>query len=343
MSVIDGPADPDATGRLVFAAPGERPAAIPEDSVLAGRLPAAEREEDLPYWRAAQVDVDHADAAVAEPVQLVVAWAAAVAPADDRDDDVLRPARTEPTEWSAAQRDAPGATPSAAIVALARWVAADYGETRLQVARAIAAQKLPDPFTAVAADHVIRSADLAYEFAIDMAVGESMRQQRELEKSYLEAETDLAKLRESIAAQADQVVTRALTGALAVAIAALTAKQVRGWPVTIAGGVLAVVSRGDGAWYTLRPVRREATARLDALATITAGRADLAHAGVQQLGAQIAAWRSRIGRHVIVTGALLILLALAAAAGAYLGNDRISPLFPDEKPATPAAPPGSPP
>ena len=53
-------------------------------------------------------------------------------------------------------------------------------------------------------------------------------------------------------ASVDQVVTRALTGALAVGIAALASKAVRGWPVTIAAAILAVYLFAN-AVYTYAP------------------------------------------------------------------------------------------
>ncbi len=330
VSVPDAPSAASSGARLAFAPPAARPRGIAEDPVLEDRLPAGDRAKALPRWRAAQVDVELIDQAAASAIRLVVGWAAAQALAEVHENGALRPARTAATEWSEAQRDAPGAEASAAVASLARWVAADYGETRLRVARAVAAEKLPNPFAVVAAEPVVASADMSYAMAIDETVSQSMQTQRDLERSYLDVEADFAKLRESIAAQADQVVTRALTGALAVAIAALTAKQVRGWPVTIAGGVLALYV-GGMAWYTLRPVRNEAKAQFEALRKIVAGRSALEPAGVEQLETQVNAWRTRINTHAIVAGAVLIALTLAALAGAWLGNEKISPLFPSKE------------
>ena len=336
VSVADGPAKFDARARLVIAAPGAAPPAVPSDPALTARLPEAGHEAALKRWHASLVRVTGVPAADARRIELTVAWAAATAVAEVREDGILRPSRTETREWRAEQRDANGAVASEAILDLAEWVAADYGETRLNVARFVAAEKIENPFAARPAADVRAAADVAYQVAISADVRVAMEKQRELEKSYLEAEKDLAALRESITEQADQVVIRTLTAALAVAIAALTAREVRGWPVTIAAAVLAIYL-GIVAWYTFGPVRDDARNRLKALDDVARGRADLEAAGIKQLGDQIAGWRTRILGRARTLGCVLTVLAVVAVLGGWLGNEHISPLFSDTGEAGKAA------
>jgi hypothetical protein len=332
VAVDDATADFDPAQRLVLVSPTADPQAVGDRSLLVERLEKAGRTDELPLWRAVDVDVPQdAPAKVAHAVGIAAAWAAARVIAGPPENGVLRPSLAAATEWTKGQRDAADAEPSAAIVGLARWLLPSFDETGLEVARAIASEKLPNPFTAHPAEPVVHAARIAYQVAIRNDVREALSQQNELEKSYLEADAEMTKLRESIASSVDQVVIRALTGALAVAIAALTAKQVRGWPVFIAGCVLALYLLVS-AVYTMWPVRRAAYARLDSLGDIASGRKDLAATGIKQIGSEVENWRRQLERYVIVAFIVLVLLAAAAAVGGFLANDRVSPLFSDASP-----------
>jgi hypothetical protein len=320
------PTAPDSAARLVIAAPDARPAAVPDDTQLVGRLEASHRTDDLPLWRTVSIDVDVA-APAADRVRLAVAWAAAVALAEVRDDSMLRPSRVDDRSWDL--DEFPAATEASdGLVQLARWVAADFGETRLTVARAIAAKKVGSPFEAVPAAPVLEAAEIAYRVAIHEEVREALTQQRELETAFLELDSEVTKLRESLSSSVDQVVTRALTAALAVTIAALTARQVRGWPVTAAGAAV-MVYLWTSASYVGLSVWRNAKSRLSVAETVVSGRGSELGRGLAMLTGHIGRWRGEIRTQVVGSIVLLGILGLLSGVGGYLGNGEISPLYDD--------------
>jgi hypothetical protein len=334
VAVEDGPEEFDPDARLVVAKPAARPPAVPDPPDLAERLAKSGHTDDLVSWRAAHVDVPATlDEEDARRIELVVAWAGArsLAEVEQEAGKVLRPARASATQWSLDEIHEADATPSEALITLARWTAESFDETGLEVARAIAAEKVESPFTAHPAAPVEGSAKIAYQVAISNEVRESLARQNELEKSYLEADAEMARTREAMAAAVDQVVTRALTGALAVAIAALTAKVVRGWPVTIAGGVLAAYLVGN-AVYLARPVWRAAKERLASLGKITEGRRDLSATGITQVTDSIDTWRTEVNGYKRWAIVVLVLLGGLALVGGVLANDRISPLYSSSAP-----------
>src|SRR5205823_1178467 len=228
-----------AGDRLVIGPLTERVPEVGDSELLTTRLDQRGELDDLAGWRFVQVDASRPlHRAVKRPLARAVGLAAARLIAVD-EEGTLRPAPDQPTVWDLSATPGDGDADVEAVVELARWVGQDLSENRLNVARHVAAQRIQDPLQGGPAQPLLDAAKIAYRLAVHADVLESLERQQKLEEAFRDLDDKAAEMRASIDNTLDASVTKALAGALAITIAALTSAKVRDWPATIAASVLA--------------------------------------------------------------------------------------------------------
>src|SRR6266567_1328911 len=330
--IDDWDSPPLVLGRLVFGGLDYRPATAP-DPDPEWPLPAPATQ-----LRALDLRIDARMPQVIEARILeVAARNAAELLADSRDDQGLRPARLSATVWTFPedQHEKPACRVNQveAVVSLAKWVSQEPYFTRLSVGRRIAAERIADPLSGPPSRTVIDAADLSYVQVIDERVQAALQGQAELERSFLDMDGDVTRIRGSISGTLDDVLVRALTAALGIAVAALTAKEVRGWPTVAASAIVAlyVLYVVSSQMQTLRSDMNE---RIDLFRDLVRGRnlsrIEEALGGVSGLGfnrplyrrefslgedvvGKLEGWRSSISNRI--RWARIALVALAVAIG----------------------------
>lgn len=280
---------------------------VGDDTVLRTRLLATGREAELPAWRAIELEGGGAPDALRRRVAAVAALTAA---------RLVGPAAPA---WTPPAKPGSGTEGGQAVLALARWVAADYGEGRLQVARSVALAEVADPLAIGGADAVEARSTIAFSILVDEEVREALAVRARFESAYRDLDDKVAQLRADVAQQADQVIVRALTGTLGVAIAALASGSVRGWPATIAAFVLAGYVLANAA--IMRSLARDGLERL-AEARELMGARELQLG--PPLGERVDRWRAELERRVRRYVVALIALGLLIAAAGVVANEHVT-------------------
>jgi hypothetical protein len=271
---------------------------------------------DLAGWRMVRTDTDDLPSVAREPLHQAMGLMAARLIAETRTDAVLRPSATHERTWM------PAATPGetrgdyAAMRAVGRWVSVDLGETRFAVAREVCADRIEDPAAiGVDAAPIEEALKLAYTLVVRKNVRESLDRQKDLERTFLDLDEDVRRQRSELNDALDGALTKAIGGALAVTIAALTSAKVRGWPATYASLVLAAYLMI--AMFSVRGIREDALERLEQTERLVSGR--LGGLG-DQVSAAVGDWKKGLrgrARSVIV---LLVVFAIGAVAVGVLQN-----------------------
>jgi hypothetical protein len=309
-----------ARERMTIGSLVERAPAVSDSELLTTRLEERGERKYLPAWRLIHVEADPSvPVTISRPLARAIGMTAAKLIAEVQDGENLRPSADEATEWSLPRTPGDGEADVDAIVQLARWVGADLSESRLGIARDLAARRLPDPLHGGAAEPLLDAARIAHRLAVHGDVIEALERQQRLEELFRELDDKAAAMRSSINETLDASVTKALAGALAVTIAALTSAKVRDWPATVAAfvlaGYLAINAIGLASWR-----REDADARLR-----DAGR--LASARVETLGNQLEqsteTWRALLRTRVRRATTVLWILAVLLVAGGLFGNGPI--------------------
>jgi hypothetical protein len=279
-----------------------------------------EEEEKRRPWRLLDVDLR-----VGLPAELDVPLAraagitAAHLIAERSVDGTFYPDAERGTTWKLPVAPGRGPADVEAIVRLARWLGEYLVEDRFAVARSVAARMIDDPLAGGPADPPYEAAVIAYRRTVDEHVVESLERQQRLEESFRQLDDEAAAMRASIDETVDGTVTKALAGALAITIAALTSKEVRDWPATIAALVLAGYLWVNAAML-VQWRRRDADVRLR-----DAG--ELASQRIEELGVRLQAscdeWRRQLRTRVSWAVAILLLLGLALAVSGVVANDSI--------------------
>jgi hypothetical protein len=305
---------------LAVGSLSERPGAEAKDQELLGPRLAERREgERLQLWRLLRVDT-HSDLPdeLRRPLNRAVGLTAAMLIAAE-EDGMLRPASDRPEAWALPRAPGRGGSDVDAIVELARWVGEDLSEIRFAIAGDIAARMIHDPLDGGPAAPPRDAARIAYHRAVHANVVESLERQQKLEESFRALDDQAAAMRASTDETVDGTVAKSLAGALAIAIAALTSSEVRNWPATIAGlilaGYLALSALTLASWR-----RNDADVRLAEAGAYAAQR-------VEGLGGQLEEstrkWRARLQRRVRFATGLLWALATLLAIGALIANSSV--------------------
>jgi hypothetical protein len=145
---------------------------------------------------------------------------------------------------------------------------------------------------------------------------ESLERQQKLEELFRDLDDKAAEMRSSIDDTLDGSVTKALAGALAITIAALTSAKVRDWPATFA----AVVLMG----YLLTSARQLKRWRQDDADIRLRDAGTLAATRMEGLGDKLVdatkAWRSLLRSRTRRATCMLRWLAVLLPIGGVLGN-----------------------
>jgi hypothetical protein len=274
----------------------------------------------LPRWRAIDVDADAVPGAVHGPLARIVAVTAARLVAESEVRGRLRPSDDEARLWAPIP-DPPGSEPvdAGAVVMLARWLADDLSQARIDVARHVAAVSLEDPLHGGDGGELVETARVSYHLVVHRHVLASLDHQQKLEESFHALDEKAQEMRFKLGDTLDATLTKVLGAALAIAISALASPQVRDLPATLASIALA----GYLVWSAVSLSRwfaKDAVGRLDAARDAAAGR--LKGVG-RDLDAVVEAWKSQLSRRVRLVTIALYVLAAVLVAGGLLGNQDV--------------------
>jgi hypothetical protein len=253
-------------------------------------------------------------------LQGIAASAAAWVLAEDREGSQVRPLYANALTFELGQApprlsDLHGV----AIVALARWVATEFNETRLDVARNVTVERIADPFDATPAPGILGAASLAYRVVIQKEVQTALDRQQKFEETFADLDKEVARMRSELSATVDQVVTRVLAGVLGIAIAALASTKIRGWPATV--GALLIVGYIVSSILVIQfSTKAESRDRLDDAEDQIAGRrAALSPELAEVVSARIQRWRGEIDRRILIATILLAAIAVAVLIAGIAG------------------------
>jgi hypothetical protein len=309
----------DAGERFTIGGLATRAPSPSDRASLRARLEEHKKPGDLPQWR--MVDVEPGQSVrleVRRPLARAAGVVASRLIAEETAGEV-RPSREHDTVWELPAVPGDAASDVAAVLALARWVASDLTLTRMSVAQDVAARRLKDPLQGGVPKQLVDAAVIAHKLLVQKNVIESLERQQKLEESFRDLDEKAAEMRSSIESTLDASVTKALAGALAITIAALTSAKVRDWPATIAAFVLAgylLISAAQlSSWR-----EEDADVRLRDAGKLAAGR--LEDLG-DELVAATAAWRTLLTTRTSRATKILRRMAVLLAVGGLVANVHI--------------------
>lgn len=294
--------------------------------------------------RALLVEVREAPGILRAPLIRAVAWSAILLLAEETSNDVARPSRDATRRWQLRDlpTDAPDLLPT--VVGLAHWVSHESNATRLAVARRIAAARVDDAFSTIAAAAVVEAAEIGYQQAIDSSVRDALDAQIELERTFRSIDGELATLRSGLRETLDQTLLRGVVGLVAIAAAAAATEQ-KSAGFVLLGSVLVAAYMMFTATIQLMMADRDAKERLQAFEELVAGRGSQT---AERMVAVLGKWRIQLSDR---TSRMRWGLAVASVVVAVGGSVAASQLHTTEgtpSPTTttvptPIVPPPSPP
>lgn len=310
----------DAGPRLTIGNLDTRVQAPDEPPALSLRIAERRDVPPLPHWRALDIELTALPDDLRGPLTRLVGIAATGLIVEEDEPGPLRPSVLETTIWPRLPSTVGSAPVEAdAIIALARWVAEELTQARLDAARHVAATSIPDPLATGDPERIVEVAQMTYHLLVHRDALASLDHQQKLEEAFHELDAKADELRVKLGESVEAAVTKALAAALAIAIAALASPKVRNLPATIAAAVLALYLAGSG-WALLGWYRRDAESRLNAAKAAAAGR--LKGVG-KDLDKIVDGWLRDLIKRIKVAAAILFALALVLLLGGLFADSGV--------------------
>lgn len=126
------------------------------------------------------------------------------------------------------------------VRALIEWVMADPTNTRLRVARQVAAERADEMISSPNAGALKARLDIAYAAAVDEQTGRALAALASFEKHVMDLTARLHDLARKVDSTVDETIARTLALVLAILVASVIAKDLQGWPLLVAAGGVAL-------------------------------------------------------------------------------------------------------